>query len=79
MDEIYAALERCDLFVAIGTSGQVYPASGFVATVRAAGSARTIEVNLQDSAMSSAFAERRQGTAGLLVPALVEELLTEAA
>lgn len=79
MDEIYAALERCHLFVAIGTSGLVYPAAGFVATVRAAGSARTIEVNLEDSVMSSAFAECRQGTAGLLVPALVEELLAEAA
>jgi NAD-dependent deacetylase len=79
MEEIYAALEQCALFVAIGTSGQVYPAAGFVAAVRAAGSARTIEINLEDSAMSSAFAERRLGTAGLLVPELVEELLTEAA
>ena len=28
LDAIYAALARCDLFVAIGTSGQVYPAAG---------------------------------------------------
>lgn len=79
MDEIHAALERCDLFVAIGTSGQVYPAAGFVAAVRAAGAARTIEVNLEDSAVSSAFAERMLGPAGQLVPALVEELLAGAA
>lgn len=79
MDEIYAALEQCALFVAIGTSGQVYPAAGFVAAVRAAGSARTIEINLEDSAMSSTFAERRLGAAGVLVPALVEELLAAAA
>ena len=33
MDEINAALERCGLFVAIGTSGEVYPAAGFVLQV----------------------------------------------
>ncbi|MFZ1427010.1 MAG: NAD-dependent deacylase [Geminicoccaceae bacterium] len=78
VDEIYAALEQCALFVAIGTSGRVYPAAGFVAVVRAAGSTRSIEINLEDSAMSSAFAERRLGRAGVLVPALVEELLSGA-
>ena len=34
MDEIDAALRRCGLFLAIGTSGEVYPAAGFVLTVR---------------------------------------------
>ena len=75
MDEIHAALERCALFIAIGTSGQVYPAAGFVAAVRAAGDARTIEINLEGSAVSGAFAEHRHGPAGVLVPALVDELL----
>lgn len=79
MDEIYAALERCALFIAIGTSGQVYPAAGFVAAVRAAGDARTIEINLEGSAVSGAFAEHRHGPAGMLVPALVDELLAGAA
>ena len=36
MDEIYAALERCGLFLAIGTSGEVYPAAGFVLQCAAA-------------------------------------------
>ncbi len=40
LDRIYDALTTCDLFVAIGTSGQVYPAAGFVEAVRAAGEAR---------------------------------------
>ncbi len=31
MHVISEALEECDLFVAIGTSGEVYPAAGFVA------------------------------------------------
>lgn len=72
MDEVYAALERCATFVAVGTSGVVYPAAGFV---EAACGARTIELNLEPSAVSSAFFERRQGTAAELVPALVRELL----
>src|SRR5688572_11753045 len=37
MDEIEAALSRCDLFVSIGTSGQVYPAAGFVQMAAAYG------------------------------------------
>ena len=75
MDEVYAALERCGTFVAIGTSGVVYPAAGFVEAARAGGAARTIEVNLEPSAVSSAFSERRHGRAADLVPALVAELL----
>lgn len=35
MDRIAGALHRCDLFVAIGTSGEVYPAAGFVAEAAA--------------------------------------------
>jgi NAD-dependent deacetylase len=72
LDEIYDAIEVCDLFVAIGTSGLVYPAAGLVEAARRA---RTIELNLEPSAVRSAFAERRTGPAGALVPALVEELL----
>lgn len=74
MEEISAALARCALFVAIGTSGQVYPAAGFVAEARGAG-ARTVEINLEPSGVSRAFAERRYGRAGELVPRFVEELL----
>ena len=77
LDAIYAALERCALFVAIGTSGQVYPAAGFVEAVRGAGPAHTVEINLEPSAVSSRFAEHRQGPAATLVPALVEELMAQ--
>jgi NAD-dependent deacetylase len=75
LDRIYAALEACDLFIAIGTSGQVYPAAGFVEAVRAPGRAHTIELNLDPSAAGSLFAERRQGPATELVPRFVEELI----
>jgi len=74
LDEISAALSRADCFAAIGTSGRVYPAAGFVAWARDAG-ARTLEINLEESATSGAFDESRRGRAGDLVPAWVEELL----
>ena len=73
MDRIYQALDRCDLFVAIGTSGHVYPAAGFVEAVRPG--ARTLELNLEPSLVASAFQEARTGRATDLVPAFVEELL----
>jgi len=75
MDEVYTALERCAIFVAIGTSGLVYPAAGFVEAAAAAGALRTIELNLDPSATSPAFRERRPGPASESVPTLVEELL----
>jgi len=73
MDRIYQALERCELFAAIGTSGHVYPAAGFVAAVGPA--ARTVELNLEPSLVASAFLEVRTGKATELVPAFVTELL----
>ena len=66
------ALEEADLFVSIGTSGAVYPAAGFVQYALAHG-ARTLELNLQPSEVSLLFHESRQGLAGELVPAWVEE------
>ena len=74
MDRIIAALERCDLFVSIGTSGAVYPAAGFVQGAATYG-ARTLELNLLPSEGSHLFDESRLGPAGVLVPAWVEELL----
>lgn len=75
MDRIEELLYECDLFISIGTSGNVYPAAGFVSAVRAYGRAHTIEVNLEPSEGVSYFAEARHGRAGDLVPILVDELL----
>jgi NAD-dependent deacetylase len=75
MDEIYAALERCDLFISIGTSGQVYPAAGFVAELRRTGRAHTVELNLDPSDGHSLFAEAIYGPATEVVPAYVQTLL----
>jgi len=48
MDRIYTELMGADAFVAVGTSGVVYPAAGFVQIARQAG-ARCIEVNPRPS------------------------------
>jgi NAD-dependent deacetylase len=74
MDEIYQALEKADLFISIGTSGNVYPAAGFVQEANQAG-AHTVELNLEPSMGQSNFAEKRYGRAGDIVPAFVEQLL----
>jgi NAD-dependent deacetylase len=74
MDRILDALDQCDLFVSIGTSGAVYPAAGFVQHAAAAG-ARTLELNLVPSEGTFLFDEARHGPATALVPAWVDELL----
>ncbi|MCX8099912.1 MAG: NAD-dependent deacylase [Geminicoccaceae bacterium] len=74
LDRIEAALARCTLFAAIGTSGRVWPAAGFVERALAAG-AHTVELNLEPSETSDRFAERRPGPASRIVPAWVEELV----
>ena len=74
MGRIYNALEVCDLFVSIGTSGAVYPAAGFVQEARANG-AQTLELNLEPSEGSHFFTESRHGPAGQLVPEWVDEVL----
>lgn len=76
MDRIGAALEACDIFISIGTSGQVYPAAGFVAEV--AGRARTVELNLEPSAGASLFDEAQHGPATEMVPRFLRTLLGDA-
>lgn len=75
LDRIYQALEGADLFLAIGTSGQVYPAADFVQVVNQIGRACTIELNLEPSAVHKQFDMRRIGPATDVVPTLVDELL----
>lgn len=76
MERIYAALERCDLFISIGTSGHVYPAAGFVEVAKAAG-ALTVELNLEPSRVESAFDHRVYGMASEVVPEFVNDILKQ--
>ncbi len=75
MERIYAALASCHLFISIGTSGNVYPAAGFVEEARTVAGARTVELNLERSEGYTSFHEHRYGPASLIVPAFVDELL----
>lgn len=75
MQRIYAALEDCGLFISIGTSGNVYPAAGFVQHVRRFTDARTLELNMEPSTGATLFAESVYGPATEIVPRAVEELL----
>lgn len=74
MDEIEAALGDAGLFVAIGTSGTVYPAAGFAAEARASG-ALTLEINMEET--GGRFDGGLYGPATQTVPALVDFLLEE--
>ena len=73
MSEIEKELFECDLFVSIGTSGNVYPAAGFVRMVRP--EARTVEINLDDTATSSFFDEQIIGKATESVPEFFGRLM----
>lgn len=79
MDEIFAAIDTCTLFAAIGTSGNVYPAAGFVERARMNDGTGTIELNLEPSVGASRFADARYGPATEVVPAWVDGLLGTAA
>ena len=76
MDQIADALSHADVFVSIGTSGEVYPAANFVAEADHFG-AHTIELNLEPSAGASRFAECRFGPASEIVPTWVAEELAQ--
>ncbi len=75
LEEIEMALANCDLFLSIGTSGNVYPAAGFVQLAKHAG-AKTVEINLEPSTSHTAFDEKHYGQAGLLLPNYIEQLLS---
>ena len=77
MGRIAAALQTCKLFVSIGTSGNVYPAAGFVKVVSETTDAKTVELNLEPSEGATMFDEVRYGPATEVVPAFVDDILSE--
>lgn len=72
-DEIPRALEA-EVFLAVGTSGVVYPAAGMVAEARARGRL-TVEANLEPSANTHLFDHRILGPAGATLPELARRIL----
>ncbi len=74
MERIEDALNAADVFVSIGTSGEVYPAANFVSHADYVG-AHTVELNLEPSSGASRFAEVHLGPATSIVPEwVVQEL-----
>ncbi len=75
MYEIENELNACDLFISIGTSGQVYPAAMFVTIAKNSG-AYTVEVNLEETNISDNFDEHLVGRATQKVSELVDHILS---
>ncbi len=75
MDLIEEALMNCGLFISIGTSGNVYPAAGFVRLVERT-EAVSVELNLEPSEGARNFDHARYGPATEVVPVFVSDLLS---
>lgn len=75
MNRIMRALRDCDLFLSIGTSGNVYPAAGFVQKALYSG-AYTMEVNLDASMGANQFHEGIYGPASKKVPEISKILMS---
>ncbi|AKJ42040.1 Sir2 family NAD+-dependent deacetylase [Pragia fontium] len=72
MDKISQAIAEADYFIAIGTSGHVYPAAGFVRSARLYG-AHTVELNLEPSQVANSFEEKHCGLASQVVPEYIQQ------
>lgn len=68
--EAYAACERAEVFLSVGTSAVVYPAAGLPLEAKRAG-AYVAEINLQPSAIADQVDALLLGKAGEILPALV--------
>lgn len=69
-DRAYAALERCDLAIVIGTSGVVQPAASLPFVALGAG-ASVVEVNPEPSELTPAMTHHVRGRAGEVLTALL--------
>lgn len=72
MKEAEHAVASAEVFVVIGTSAVVYPAAGLIPFAKQAG-AKTIEINLQETAYSALVDCALRGPAGELLPRLIIE------
>ena len=75
MKEIEHLLRECDAFLSIGTSGNVYPAAGFVDLVSHYGNAKTVELNIEPSLNADQFSRGIYGAATEIVPQFIDRLM----
>jgi NAD-dependent protein deacetylase/lipoamidase len=67
------ASERCDIFFIVGTSAVVYPAASLIYTAKAAG-AFLVEINIEETEISSIVNESCFGKAGEILPMIYDEI-----
>ncbi len=72
-EEIFTAASACDLFLCIGTSNNVYPAAGLVHTAKM-NQAICVELNLEETQLSSYYDLNFFGPATEVVPEFLEQL-----
>jgi NAD-dependent deacetylase len=70
LKKVEAAVQSCTVFLAVGTSGAVYPAAGLAHAAHSAG-ARTILVNKDPAENIGEFDEFVQGLAGAILPQML--------
>ncbi|MCO4753704.1 MAG: NAD-dependent deacylase [Bacteriovoracaceae bacterium] len=73
-DKIPELIGQADLFIAVGTSSQVYPAAGFVSMANF-NQIPTVELNLEKTQMSQYYTTTFQGKASMLVPEFIQTYL----
>lgn len=69
-EEAQNATRRAEIFLVIGTSAAVYPAAGLVPLAKSSG-AKVIEINTQETPMSSSIDYVCRGPAGEILPQLL--------
>lgn len=77
MDKVEELLRKCHLYISVGTSGVVYPAAGFVQTVKYYG-AQTIEFTMEPTANNYLFDRHIFGPAGQTLPPYIDEIINQA-
>lgn len=70
VDAARAAIAACDLFVAVGTSGEVHPAAELPLAARAAG-ATLVEVNVEETRMTPLYDRVFRGPASRVLAAML--------
>jgi len=73
MDKVETLLQKCNLFISVGTSGVVYPAAGFVRTAKMFG-ADTYEFNMEQTSNNYCFDKHIFGAAGTTLPEFLQKL-----
>lgn len=69
----WSAAEHCGLFMSLGTSGVVEPAAS-LARVAASAGAKTVEINLEETPLSTMVDISARGATGELLPGVLSNL-----